>query len=166
MRGLQIKNSVVTNVAIFDEIPNGWVLAPEGVGIGWEDNGDGTFSAPAPDPISLDKAKIIREEYINNQREVAMNSGIVYGGNSYDSDQRSRDNLTGIHTGINDGYILPVGFTWRTSDNKNIPFAAAEVNGLAHAMLDHVNTQYGKSWSLKSDIDTATDEAAVNAVIW
>ena len=53
MRGLKVKNSTVEKVAIFNtdtELPNGWIEAPAGVGIGWADNGDGTFSAPPPEP--------------------------------------------------------------------------------------------------------------------
>jgi len=46
MIGLQIKDGIVINAALFDKIPKSWVAAPEGVGIGWIDNGDGTFSAP------------------------------------------------------------------------------------------------------------------------
>jgi len=47
MRGLKVKNGVVVNAAVFNKIPTGWVKAPDSVGIGWIDNGDGTFSAPA-----------------------------------------------------------------------------------------------------------------------
>ena len=51
MRGLIIKNGIVDNIAKFDEIPEGWIEAPDGVAIGDIDNGDGTFSRPAtPEP--------------------------------------------------------------------------------------------------------------------
>lgn len=46
MIGLKIENDIVINAAVFDKIPPGWVAAPNGVGIGWVYNGDGTFSAP------------------------------------------------------------------------------------------------------------------------
>ncbi len=46
MIGLKIKNGVVVNAGVFDKVPSGWIEAPDGVGIGWIDNGDGTFSAP------------------------------------------------------------------------------------------------------------------------
>ena len=54
MRALKVKNGVVENVAVFDKLPNansGWMEAPDGVGIDWIDNGDGTFSPPVkPEP--------------------------------------------------------------------------------------------------------------------
>ena len=55
MRGIQIKNGLVVNIAIFVEIPNGWTEAPEGVGINWTDNGDGTFSAPVTPPLTSEE---------------------------------------------------------------------------------------------------------------
>lgn len=61
MRGLLVENGVVTNVAVFNEIPDGWVTAPddEGVGIGWTDNGDGSFSAPVKEiPVLTDEEKV------------------------------------------------------------------------------------------------------------
>lgn len=123
--------------------------------------------------LSLDEVKTRRKEYINTCRDDAMNAGVLYGGNTYDTDRASRDNLTGVHSGINDGWTLPLGFTWRTSDNLDIPFTAIQVNGLAHAMLDHVNNQYGNSWAKKAAIDAvadtgdlAADTAAVNAIDW
>ena len=166
MIGLEVKNNIITNKAVFSELPTGWVEAPLGVEIGWTDNEDGTYSPPVTDPLPLEEVRTLHKQHINTEREKAINSGVTYGGNSYDTDKTSRDNLTGIHTGVNDSYILPAGFTWRTSDNQNIPFTVVEVNGLAHTVLDHVNTQYGKSWVLKASIDAATTEDEVNAIVW
>ena len=55
MIGLKVKNGIVDNAALFNKIPKGWVAAPDGVGIGWTDNGDGTFSAPPKPPITDDE---------------------------------------------------------------------------------------------------------------
>lgn len=47
--GMIVENGVVSNVAMFDsesDIFDGWILCPDGVGIGFTDNGNGTFSAP------------------------------------------------------------------------------------------------------------------------
>ena len=52
MIGLKIKNGVVDNAAVFDELSDGWIEAPEGVGPGWIDNGDGTFSEPVIEQLA------------------------------------------------------------------------------------------------------------------
>jgi hypothetical protein len=116
--------------------------------------------------LSLADARTERKRYINDERDKAINGGASYGGNTYDTDKESRSNLTSTHSGVNDGWPLPEGFAWRTSDNIDIPFTSTEVNGLAHAMLDHVNFQYGKSWIKKAAIDAAEDVAAVSAIVW
>ena len=66
MRGLQVKNGVVDNVAEFDSLNdlfNGWIEAPDGVGIGWTDAGDGTFSEPVvivPNPTPEEAAAVAK----------------------------------------------------------------------------------------------------------
>jgi len=55
MRGLKVKNGIVDNIAVFntsDKLPDGWIAAPNGVGIGWTDDGDGEFSAPPKPPLT------------------------------------------------------------------------------------------------------------------
>jgi hypothetical protein len=56
MRALKIENGIVINVikvADLESIPDGYVSDPDETGIGYTDNGDGTFSAPVnTDPIS------------------------------------------------------------------------------------------------------------------
>jgi len=50
MKCLKVENGVVANVAIFEKRPKEWLAAPDGVGVGWVDNGDGTFGDPNPAP--------------------------------------------------------------------------------------------------------------------
>lgn len=53
MRGMTIKNGVIINVAVFESeetLFDGWEVSPDGIGPGYTDNGDGTFSPPPPDP--------------------------------------------------------------------------------------------------------------------
>ena len=116
------------------------------------------------DLLSIVKER--RKKYINSKRNEALSFGVEYNGNTYDSDPTSQGNLTKIHTGVNDGYVLPTGFTWRTSDNQDIPFSVSDVNNLAHIMLDHGNYVYNNSWTKKKDIDDATTVDEVNSVDW
>lgn len=165
MRGLKIKNGVIENIAIFDKLPAGWSTVPNNAGIGWSDNGDGTFSEPVI-TISLEEAKSARIQHINGQRNNAINGGVIYDGNTYDTDDQSRKNLTSIYAGITNSYTLPTGFMWRTTDDIDIPFSTSEINGLSHAVLDHVNTQYRISWTLKDAINAATTVIDVNLITW
>jgi len=166
MRVFKVVDGVVTQSALFDLIEDGWVASQEGAGIGWIDNGDGTFSAPDEDEISLEDAQATRHEYVNNARNQAIISGVTYGVNVYDSDAVSRENITGLQAAISNGYTLPDNFTWRTADNTDVSFSQTDINALSYIMLDHVNDQYVISWGLKDNIDAATTAAAVNAITW
>ncbi len=64
MEALTVKNGFIDNIALFEDdadLPEGWQKAPPRVGIGWSDNGDGTFTAPPADPIPEPTAKEIRD---------------------------------------------------------------------------------------------------------
>lgn len=111
---------------------------------------------------------VIREAKarINMAREEAVAAGVSYAGNLYDSNERSRENLTGTVAAMEAGVPLPAGFTWRTADNKDVPMTAQDLVGLAGAMLQHVNAAYVKSWELKAKIDAATSKEEIEAVNW
>jgi len=123
----------------------------------------GDFVDPS---LSLDELKDKRKDYINIQRHLAIDSGIEYDGNNYDSTQSSREALAGVYGGINNGYALPVGFSWRTADDITVAFSIVDVNAMSHIMLDHVNTQFAKSWALKALIDAASTVEDIAAVVW
>lgn len=58
MRGLFIEAGIVINIAEFatpDDLFEGWIIAPDDAAIGWTDNIDGTFSAPAVPPPTADE---------------------------------------------------------------------------------------------------------------
>lgn len=83
MRGLKIIDGIVDNIAKFDEIPEGWVLDPGGVGIGWLDNGDGTFSDPtdtATDEEKLTEAKSLK--YAQLDRAASQEAGGNFSSNT------------------------------------------------------------------------------------
>ena len=61
MKALLIKNGIVDDIHVFDELPEGYSVDPGGVGIGWSDNGDGTFSAP-PQPVYTPTNKEVRDK--------------------------------------------------------------------------------------------------------
>lgn len=63
MKGLIVKDGIVQNVAEFDtpdELFEGWQIAPEGVGIGWTEDEEGSFSPPIPpepEPLTPEEIK-------------------------------------------------------------------------------------------------------------
>ena len=60
MRGLLVIGGVVSAVHVISEIRGGYIADPGGVGVGWTDNGDGTFAAPKA-PAHVPTSKEIRD---------------------------------------------------------------------------------------------------------
>lgn len=118
--------------------------------------GEGNTPDPAYTGAELKENKTAS---LNQTREQKLNEGLEFDGNSYDSDQRSRENLSGTVAFIASGNSLPPGFTWRTSDNQNIAMDETKVVQFGAAMIAFVNDIYGISWTLKSQVD-ALDENA------
>ena len=47
MKAIEIDNGKVSNVVIVDSLGSGQLVKPDGIGIGWTVNQDGTYSPPA-----------------------------------------------------------------------------------------------------------------------
>ena len=73
---LKIENGEVVNVAIFANLPQGWMEAPEGVGIGWLWDGD-NFSLPV---ISIDELRASRLTELDNLFHAKVNQSILWNG--------------------------------------------------------------------------------------
>lgn len=135
---------------------------------------DGGFKIdfpPQPEPPSepeptLDEIKQFKSQEITSACIRAIDSGFVHEGHPYDSDIVSRTNIIGTATGVQAGIPLPEGFTWRTSDNENVPMGGPGIIALGAALLQHVNQQYATSWQLKAEVEAATTPDDVEAIRW
>lgn len=90
-------------------------------------------------------------------REENIAKGFAAGDHRWDSDQRSRENLSATVAAVAAGMPLPASFAWRSEDNQNVPMDAAALVGLGAAMLQHVNACYVRSWELKAALAAAKD---------
>ena len=117
-------------------------------------------------PATLIELKLQRAVDITAASLAAIEAGFEFDGHRYDSDLISRTNIIGTAAGLHSGIALPEGFTWRTSDNQNVPMDAVSVIALCAALLQHVNEQYATSWQLKAEIEAAPTAEDVAAVVW
>lgn len=128
------------------------------------------FPAEPPDPVepepSFSELKVRKAMEVTAACLAAIDGGFTLSGHRYDSDMVSRTNIIGTATGVQAGIGLPDGFTWRTSDNDNVPMDGAGVIALGAALLQHVNEQYATSWQLKAQVEAATTPEEVAAISW
>lgn len=114
----------------------------------------------------LERVKGFCREFINKRRETAITTGTVeYAGDTFDADSVAQTNIDKTLTRLALGVELPEGFTWRSTDNENIPFDDIDVKGLAEAMDNKRLMAYQVSWSAKDSFDSMTTIPQVLEVI-
>ena len=125
MRALIIKNGVVETVSVVNslgeqELAAGYVASPDGVGPGWIDNGDGTYSPP-PTPLpTLEEAKGAKLAQLNTACSASINTGFLSGAlgsdHRYDTDKPT-DQVNLIAAGLG-GVDLPFTCTDLATETK------------------------------------------------
>lgn len=99
---------------------------------------------------------------INARREVSIDAGFLHDGHFWDSDERSRNNLTAAISGFAAGIPIPENFTWRSASNADVLMDLPALLALGAAMLTHVNASYQVSWALKAAVEAAEDPRTVD----
>lgn len=116
-----------------------------------------------PDPVyTADEQKANKKREINEARSNELETGtIVYDGNTYSTNNETRQNLSGIVAFVGSGGSVAGSpqFTWRTVSNQDIPMDDNDVLAFGAAMVSYVDTQYKKSWDLKAQVDALDEDA-------
>lgn len=132
-----------TRIVVFD--PNGSL-------VGVEDTRD------------LDDTKESMADAVDQERDRRLDAGIWAFGRKWDSDARSRQNLTGIVAAIAVGFQVPQGFAWRDFSNIDVPVTTPMLVGLGTMLLAYVSQVFAYSWGLKGQIRSSTSLAEIDAV--
>ncbi|MBW2343761.1 MAG: response regulator [Deltaproteobacteria bacterium] len=108
--------------------------------------------------ITLEEVQEKRCNEVNNLRSQKLLSGVVFKGNSFESDETSRNHLSAVAAKLAaPNATLPDNFGWRTSDNKDIPMTKEDVLAFQGAITDWVYNLYDASWKHKAAIDALTN---------
>lgn len=117
--------------------------------------------APLAGP-TLEERRAATRARIDDVRERALRLGMRAGGQDWDTDPRSRANLAEAVSALAAGAALPAGFTWRTTDNRDIALTGAQLVALAGAMRDFVFACHKRAWALKAAIEASDDPASID----
>ena len=103
--------------------------------------------------ITLEEVQEKRSKEVNGLRTQKLLEGFVFKGNSYESDESSRNRLAAVAAKLAaPNAALPDNVVWRTADNKNVPMTAEDVLAFQGAMTDWVYSLFDASWKHKSAI--------------
>lgn len=107
--------------------------------------------------ITLDEVVQKRCSQVNALRARKVEGGVVFRGNTFDSSERSRCNLTAVAARMAAAdAVLPDGFAWRSSDNHSIPMTKADVLAFHSAMTDWIYANYKAAWDHKAALQAQT----------
>jgi hypothetical protein len=107
-----------------------------------------------------------KKKLINQYREIVLDHGVDYNGNTFDSDPLSVSRLNTVANMVNAGVALPFDFKWRAKNNVDIDFEASDVLALLCAMIERADYIFKRSWTAKAAVDAATTRNDIAAVTW
>ena len=85
---------------------------------------------------------------------------------TFQADPASVQVLQQTLAGLSGAQATPPGFYWVAADNTQVPFAYADLQGLAAAMLAQGWTAFQHLQTLKATLNATTTIAAAQAVTW
>ena len=85
---------------------------------------------------------------------------------TFQADPGSVSNLQAAIAGCTAAGTTPSGFYWVAADNTQVPFAYADLHGLAAAMFGQGAIAFQHLQSLKAAVNSATTVSDVNAIGW
>jgi len=131
---------------------------------------DGTLTQSAPD-LSLEVERQAQVVILNAAYQIAIYLPVSYtskGGVSkqYQASPQSIANLTQMLMAFQGTGVVPDGFYWVASDNTQVPFTYADLQGLAAAMGTQGVAAFQKLQTLKAEVHAAQSATAVQAIAW
>jgi hypothetical protein len=101
---------------------------------------------------------------VNEERERRKQTLLVtVDGMTFDADDESRSNVTGVLSAVSAGVPVPFPVDWRDAANNTQSLTQAQLVTLAATMMAAVTALYDKSWVLKDVAIPALTDAQVGS---
>ena len=130
------------------------------------------YTPPAPTAAQLlDAAKVSQTKIIDDAYYQAIYADIAFTtaagvSQTFQADDISQNVILVSSSGYTRRGSVPAGFFWKASDNTQVLFTLADLNGLYDAMLDRGNAAFINKTNKKASIANATTITAVQKIVW
>lgn len=122
-----------------------------------------------PDFILLEQAKIAKLQQIQQTYSTSLATGVSFTTvanitKNFQTYSSSISSMQYTATAISNGWVIPSGFYWVSSDNTQVPFTADDLNGLLKAATDFNWSLFQTLQTNKNLVKIATTLDEVNAI--
>lgn len=119
--------------------------------------------------LNLTAGQLAAWSRIKAARDAAINAGVTYNGNVYDSDATAQLRVTGAaqtaQLQIAAGNTT-FSITWTLQNNSTVTLTAQQVIDMALAISANYQTNFAKAQSLRAQIQAASTQAQLDAIVW
>lgn len=113
--------------------------------------------------LTFNQLKTAKRNEIARQRWLAETGGITVGGSEIDTSRESQSLLAGAAMKAKEDSSYTVN--WK-GKNGWFTLTASEIISISDAVRNHVQSCFDQEMSLSTQIDAATTEAELDAVVW
>lgn len=113
---------------------------------------------------SIELARDEKWSEMKMHRDAEEFGGLDFGGHRYDTDALSQQRIQGASQQVALGAFTSI--KWTTADNLTVTLTAQEVDDLARAVGQLVNTAHERGRIVRLEIAAATTEAELEAITW
>ncbi len=124
----------------------------------------GSFTPPAPEPMTLERAKRIKLDALAEWRYQREVQGIVVGGAPIRTDRESQATITSALISLREG--LTSAIEWKTASGVFVSLGLAQMQAIAQAVVAHVQSCFSAEAQIAPIIEQAETIEAVEAVVF
>ena len=118
-----------------------------------------------PEPVvSLENLKLRKWRVMKLARDAEEFGGLVFQGNTYDTDALSQQRIQGASQLATLDAITEID--WTTADNTTVTLTKADVINLGVTLGAHITTAHERGRIVRQQIEAATTEAELEAITW
>lgn len=114
-------------------------------------------------PLSLSDTIAQKTIMISSFHNEWMDGTFSWNGDTWNGDEQSRQNLTGMTSAIANGVPIPAGFVWTNAAGTPVPMTGAELVAMGASMLGWVNSCYQTKYYHTAQISAMTDQNQIIA---
>lgn len=117
-------------------------------------------------PVDLEALKAEKLQYIEQQKQLAQDIGVLYNGYHYQMDADGKANILGIRVAIVDGSYTTFPIQFKTYENEYVELTKDQYLEMSNAALDFVYKCLQQKEILSQQVNAATSEEDLDKIVW